>query len=436
MITGQHLLDIGRALVCVAALSVAAPVAHAAEADEAGAPSSSSASAPGPVVASAVRIAGDKTRTRFVLDLNRPVETTVFLLADPDRIVIDLPQTDFTFAAAAAKDTRGLIRAWRYGRFASGQSRIVIDTTAPAVIDKSFVLPAVGDQPARLVMDLVKTTPKAFRVAVEEGRRARIGHHGKGDRLPVRAKDQHKPLIVLDPGHGGLDTGTVGHKGTVEKAVVLAFARSLKAKLEAEGTYVVRMTRDDDTFIPLRKRVEFARDLNADLFVSIHADSVRQKSVRGASVYTLSERASDRETALLAAKENKSDIIAGLEFEEETDDVADILIDLARRETKSFSVYFANVLTKEMKSATRLVNRPQRSAGFRVLKAPDVPSVLVELGFLSNRHDETLLTSDEWRERTAEAMVVAIDRFFAPRVSGRDKTPIAGKVTTVAQQQQ
>lgn len=420
----------GRTLVCAAALVAAVTVSHAATGK------AEATSRAERVTAHDARIAGDETRTRFILDLSGTVDISVFLLPDPYRIIIDMPQIDFALNERSATDVRGLIGAWRYGRFAAGQSRVVIDTTGPAKIDKSFVLPAVGDQPARLVIDLVKTTAQDFLAEVKAERQGRVASRGKGDRLPVRAADTHKPLIVLDPGHGGLDTGTVGHDGTVEKAVVLQFSKVLKKKLEASGHYRVAMTRSDDTFIPLRKRVEFARDRTADLFISIHADSVRQKNVRGASVYTLSEKASDREAELLAAKENKSDVIAGLEFEEETDDVADILIDLARRETKSFSVYFANTLTNELKTATRLVNRPQRAAGFRVLKAPDVPSILVELGFLSNQHDEALLTSDDWQERTADAMAVSIEHFFAPRLAGREKVQTETAATTVAQQQQ
>ncbi|PLX39649.1 MAG: N-acetylmuramoyl-L-alanine amidase [Hyphomicrobiales bacterium] len=416
----------GRALALLAALCFAAPSAYATAKD--GVADESAA-----VVASAARIAGDDSRTRFILDLDGDIEFTAFLLPDPYRIIVDLPQIDFSLGETAKEPGRGLITAWRYGRFARGQSRIVLDTSAPARIDKSFVLPAVGEQPARLVIDLVKTSHEDFLAEAAKQRGSIAASHHKGDRLPVRTGSIDRPLIVIDPGHGGLDTGTVGPGGSIEKAVVLEFSLALKKQLEASGRFDVRMTRKDDTFIALRKRVDFARNLNADLFISVHADSVREKHVRGASVYTLSEKASDREAELLAAKENKSDIIAGLEYEEKSNDVADILIDLARRETKSFSTFFANTLTVELKSATRLVNRPQRAAGFRVLKAPDVPSILVELGFLSNKHDEQLLTSEEWRQRTAESMRVAVERFFAPRfaASGRDRA-----VATVASEQQ
>ncbi|WP_343035998.1 N-acetylmuramoyl-L-alanine amidase [Hongsoonwoonella zoysiae] len=367
-------------------------------------------------VAEAARLAGDGVRTRFIMDLAEPVDFVISTLADPYRVIIDLPETRFDFGEDAGKDGRGLVSAWRYGRFARGKSRIVLDAVEPVTVDKSFILPPVEDQPARLVLDLVKTTREAFLEGIS---RPEPASHAvtKGDKLTAKLASS-RPLIVVDPGHGGIDTGATGRGGTLEKQVALDFSSLLKRKLEETGRYDVEMTRDGDVFVPLKKRVEIARALEADLFISVHADSVRvgKNEVRGASVYTLSEKASDAVAAELAERENRSDVIAGVHLEDEQSEVADILIDLARRETKKFSIFFARTAVDELRSAARVIKNPHRSAGFRVLEAHDMPSALVELGYLSNRLDEKLLTSDEWRERMTTALVAAVDRFFRPRL--------------------
>lgn len=374
------------------------------------------------------RVAGDEARTRFVLDMDRQVTPAISGLANPYRLIIDLPEVTFSLPEHAGEKGRGLVLDWRHGLFAVGKSRVVMDLTGPVTVDKTFFLPAVDDQPARLVMDLVSATPEAFAAFVESSRAAKSSQAKKtapkADRL-TDPKDKDKPLIVLDPGHGGIDSGATGVHGTLEKAIVLDFAKLLKAKLDEEGLYDVRLTRDDDTFVPLSRRVEIGHELEADLFISIHADSVRrgQKFARGATVYTISDKASDQLAEDLAASENMSDVIAGVELAEEPAEVTDILLDLARRETRSFSVYFARTLVSELESAVRLINNPHRSAGFRVLKAHDVPSVLVELGYLSNEHDEKLLISDEWRERMATAMSEAVNGFFRPRLARQQGAP-------------
>ncbi|MGX1496706.1 N-acetylmuramoyl-L-alanine amidase [Labrenzia sp. MBR-25] len=374
------------------------------------------------------RVAGDETRTRFVLDMNRQVTPVISGLANPDRLIIDLPEVEFSIPADSGESGRGLVADWRFGLFAVGRSRVVMDLTGPVKVDKTFFLPAVDDQPARLVVDLVSATAEDFRTFVETSRPKRVmardNSAPKSDRLTA-PKNREKPLIVLDPGHGGIDTGAIGVHGTLEKAIVLDFAKLLKEKLDESGLYNVRLTRDDDTFIPLGRRVEIGHELEADLFISIHADSVRrgQKFARGATVYTISDRASDQLAEDLAQSENMSDVIAGVDLAEEPTEVTDILIDLARRETRSFSVYFARSLVDELKSAVRLINNPHRSAGFRVLKAHDVPSVLVELGYLSNEHDEKLLISDEWRERMSKAVTEAVHGFFRPRLARQQALP-------------
>lgn len=381
------------------------------------------------LLVSGARVAGDDVRTRFVVDLDQQVTPAISALADPHRLIIDLPEAEFDLSADAGQDGRGLITAWRYGLFAKGKSRIVLDVSAPVAVDKTFVLPAIDDQPARMVIDIVRSTREDFLEFARQSRPKRSvtaakRPGGKGDKL-ASISDRDRPLILLDPGHGGIDTGATGSGGTLEKAIVLDFSSILKRKLEETGRYTVHLTRENDTFVPLAERVRIGHDLQADLFISIHADSVRRgrKLARGATVYTLSDKASDKLAGELAERENMSDIIAGVELEDEPAEVADILIDLTRRETRNFSVFFARTLVSELKSAVRLINNPHRSAGFKVLKAHDVPSVLVELGYLSNTHDEKLLISEEWRERMAVAMVEAIEAFFRPRLArgGADK---------------
>jgi N-acetylmuramoyl-L-alanine amidase len=370
-------------------------------------------------IAQDARVAGDHERTRFIADLSRKVDVHVFALANPYRVIVDAPDVNFQMPQGIGKEKRGLITAYRYGLFAPGKSRIVIDVAGPFLIDKAFVLEPRDDQPARLVIDLVPTDEKTFQTKLKEARPAEEASEAP---MPLpepapRAPDA-KPVIVLDPGHGGIDPGTSSADGITEKEVVLAFAKTLKTKLEATGRYDVYLTREDDTFLPLRERVEFAQKKGANLFLSIHADYFPQATEKatGATVYTLSEQASDEEAKELAAKENFSDVLAGVALPNDSDEVvANILIDLAQRETQNRSTIFARSIVGEL--AGNLHTRKLRSAGFRVLKAPDVPSVLLELGFLSNPDDEKHLMSDDWRDRMGNSIVEAIDGYFAKRVA-------------------
>lgn len=375
--------------------------------------------AEGPPVATDGRVVGDDSRTRFVLDLSGEVDLSAFTLGEPYRVVIDLPDIDFRLPSGIGSTGRGLVSDWRYGQFAAGRSRIVLDVTGPVKIDKAFVLPAVENQPARMVLDLLKTTTAGFEEDLRKSQLARDTANEpvqKADQLPPPDRSKReKPLIVIDAGHGGVDSGTISASGILEKDIVLAFAKKLQERLEQTGKVAVLLTRTDDTFLPLGARVQFGRDHAADLFLSIHADSEHEGSVRGATVYTLSDKASDREAAELAAKENASDLIAGLDLQKEADGVTDILVDLTRRETRNFSASFANGLVGDLASATRMIKNPRRSAGFQVLRAHDVPSVLVEIGYLSNDQDEKLLTSDEWRSRVADAVTQAVLRFFGQK---------------------
>jgi N-acetylmuramoyl-L-alanine amidase len=236
----------------------------------------------------------------------------------------------------------------------------------------------------------------------------------------TKADGDPRPLIVLDPGHGGIDNGTRAASGEMEKTIVLEFCLLVRDKIEKTGKYRVAMTRSEDSFVPLGERTAFARARQAALFISVHADALArgEGDAQGATVYTLSERPSDARAARVAESENQADAIAGLDLSAEPKDVAGILIDLARRETKTFSVQFAQALLAELKKTTRLHQHPLKSAGFLVLKAPDIPSVLVELGYVSNKSDIKSLVSSEWRERTADSLVHAADQFLTTRLAG------------------
>jgi N-acetylmuramoyl-L-alanine amidase len=377
------------------------------------------AAADSPPVATAARLGGDESQTRFVMDLSRKIDLHAFTLADPYRVVLDIPQVTFALPPKTGESGRGLIKAFRFGLVMQGGSRMVFDLAKPVRIDKAFVVDPVGGAPARLVLEFAATDRDGFLRKIAADNRLAPPGLPSATRPEANGGDP-RPLVVLDPGHGGIDTGTKGPSGELEKDIVLDFAQRLRQRVEKSGKYRVAMTRSDDTFVPLADRVQIARNAGASLFVSIHADALPhgEGDAQGASVYTLSETASDSEAARLAEKENRADVIAGVDLKTEPDDVADILIDLAQRETKSFSAQFAHKLVGEMKAATRLHKTPLKSAGFRVLRAPDVPSVLVELGYVSNRQDLQSLLSDHWRNRTADSIAQAIDTYFATHVAG------------------
>ncbi|MGN6284849.1 MAG: N-acetylmuramoyl-L-alanine amidase [Afipia sp.] len=377
-------------------------------------------------VASGVRLAGDEHQTRFILDLDRKIDVRAFVLANPYRVVLDIPQVSFNLAPDVGAKGQGLIRAFRYGLVMPGGSRIVFDLAGPAKIEKSYVLDAANGQPARLVVELAAVDKAAFKATSDKDDVPQLRKAVLADASPdatgatsdaAKAADP-RPVIVLDPGHGGIDNGTMAKTGQNEKSLVLEFALALRDRIEKTGRYRVVMTRDDDTFVPLGERVNIARAHAAALFVSIHADYLpkREGDAQGATIYTLSDKASDVEAERLAESENKADAIAGLDLREEPPAVADILIDLTQRETRAFSSRFAKTLADQMKLVARMHKHPLKSAGFRVLKAHDVPSVLVELGYVSNKDDLHHLVSENWRTRTVGSMVQAMDMFFGKRV--------------------
>jgi N-acetylmuramoyl-L-alanine amidase len=370
-------------------------------------------------VATDVRLGGDATQTRFVMDLDRKIDLHVFTLADPYRLVLDIPQVTFQLPPHAGDNGRGLITAFRFGLVMPGGSRMVFDLAKPVRVDKAFVVDAAAGAPARLVLDLVATDRQSFLRNMAADEKVARSEAAPASEPPAASADP-RPLVVLDPGHGGIDTGTRAPNGECEKDIVLDFAKRLRDRLEKSGKYRVLMTRTDDTFVPLADRVRIARKAGAALFISLHADFLPHKEgdADGATVYTLSNTPSDPQAARVADEENRADVIAGVDLKDEPDDVAGILLDLAQRETKTFSVQFAQKLVSDLRTTTRLHKDPIRSAGFRVLRAPDVPSVLIELGYVSNKQDLRSLDSDSWRDHTADSIAAAVNDYFAGHLIG------------------
>ena len=380
------------------------------------------ATADEPAIATAARVGGDDIRSRFVADLSQPVSYSVYVLAEPYRVLIDLPDVTFNLEPGSGEKTLGLIAEFRYGEIAPGRSRIVIDTAGPVLIEKSFIVEAKAGQPARIVVDLVKTSEEAFLKILEKDESTSataIAEASDAAPLQPEAKPE-KRIIVIDPGHGGIDPGAVGLNRIKEKDVVLAVGARLRDALEQTGQFEVIMTRDSDRFLSLPDRVAVARDGSADLFIALHADTVRGPAASGATIYTLSDTASDAEAEALAEKENRTDIIHGIDLGAESEEVADILIDLVQRESKHHAMVFARKAVAEMKKVTVFTGKPLRSAGFVVLKAPDVPSVLVELGYLSTRQDAEQLVNPKWQAKVAEALAAAVARHFAAELAQSD----------------
>lgn len=403
-------------LLYTGAVHATEPLGYAPAADSS-APSSTTSMA----VATDARLGGDENQTRFIMDLTQKIDLRAFTLADPYRVVIDTSQVIFQLPPKSGETGRGLVKAFRFGLMMVGGSRIVFDVVKPVRIDKAFVVDAANGAPARLVLDLAPTDRASFMRKIAEDAKVARAENPPPSATSPGAGDS-RPLVVLDPGHGGLDTGTKAVSGELEKDIVLDFAQRLRERLTKVGKYRVLLTRSDDTFVPLGERVRIARNAGAALFVSIHADSLPANEgggeAQGATIYTLSETATDPDAERLAQEENRADVIAGVDLKDEPDDVAGILLDLAQRETKGYSLQFAHKLADDLKGATRLYKKPLKSAGFKVLRAPDVPSVLIELGYVSNKDDLASLLSDSWRNRTADAVAHAIDGYFGSRVAG------------------
>lgn len=364
--------------------------------------------------------------SRIVLDLAAPARVAQVTLVGktdslPRRLLIDLKPTD---AAEFQSQIRRTL-------FASNADEVT-PAADPLPVTKVASTNLVQEQPVAET-DPAGTgqgsgisadpAPNATKVAAKSQSEIIVPENEPADQAilvptlkpgadqTLKKDSKKKPLIVIDPGHGGIDPGAIGN-GTMEKTITLAVAKALKKELLASGRFRVALTRDKDVYIPLRDRFKLARDGGADLFISLHADSHANSKTRGASVYTLSETASDSEAEALATKENKSDVIAGVDLSNESKVVTGILIDLAQRETTNLSARFAKMLVKALKRDTLMLEQSHRFAGFAVLKAPDVPSVLLEMGYISSDADQQLLTNKTHQKGLAKAISRAIQSFF------------------------
>jgi N-acetylmuramoyl-L-alanine amidase len=356
---------------------------------------------------------------RIVVDLSDKADFRAFSLVNPSRLVIDVEKSKH---AVSEKDLTGLPSYAVRARLGGGTAaRIVLELNRRFSIAKSFLLKPQSGFKWRLVVDIeLSSSDKAPAAVGSEWYDNSISKKSEPAverrEQPAAAKtDAEKPLIVLDPGHGGKDPGAIGVSGVYEKHLTLAMAKQMRALLEKTGKYRVKLTRETDIFIALYARRRYARSVGANLFISIHADSIRKPETRGLSVYTLSEKASDKEAEKLAESENKVDLIAGIDLSGETQEVTDILIDLARRETNNHSSYFAEKLMTEIRKEITVLPNSHRFAGFAVLKSPDVPSVLIEMGYLSNKEEEKLLRQAPYREKLAKATVRAVNTYFSEK---------------------
>ncbi|MBO9714404.1 N-acetylmuramoyl-L-alanine amidase [Sphingomonas sp.] len=376
-----------------------------------------------------VRIKGD----RVVITFDEPVrEATSFVLAGPNRVAIDVSGT------TPGGDVRagGAVSAIRQGQYDGDTARIVLDLAQPAIVSEGNF----GDDGRTLTLALRTVDDARFARAAAEGRmrflppfsylggepapryRERISAPPapRPASLPrVYGSDSSRPLVVIDAGHGGHDPGAIGPNGVREKDVTLALALAIKDELLRSGRVRVALTRDDDRFLILQDRYGIARKLGAALFISVHCDSAASGDASGATVYTLSEVASDKEAARLAARENKADIIAGVDLGTQNRDISSILIDLTQRETMNASAGFARLLGRESMPLIPIKANYHRMASLMVLKAPDMPSVLFETGYISNPHDAQFLVSDEGRKRVAQGVRRAVEIHFATRMASR-----------------
>jgi N-acetylmuramoyl-L-alanine amidase len=415
-------------LACATALFAAVPAVADDQQIAAAAPRQDmlAAAAPKPVPATQ-----PAARTRFVVGLDRKVEYHVFSLANPNRVVVELPDVKLQLPAQAENTTVGLVKSFRGGVAAPGKNRIVIDVTQPVVVESAKIeKDAAGG--FRLALDIL-SADASLKAGTKKGMaQPPLGLGAVGLQPPtpkraespkMRAAKAFKPIIVLDPGHGGMDSGAT-KRGTVEKEVVLAFAHVLREQLEATGRYKVLMTRDKDIFIELDERLAYAERNKANLFIAIHADYASTKA-HGATIFSLRDGvAKDLARSATNNAGNKvlseSDINTVKQASGDVDAVRNILTDLAERDVKlthERSGVFAKTVIENMGESTDMRHEPDQQAAFRVLKTAQFPSVLIELGYVSNRDDADNLNSDEWRAKVSESIANSVDNYFGNQLA-------------------
>lgn len=426
---------VGLALFVVFALALAIALGFSAHAQSVVKKQSTDEAALQKARMTGLHVVGTEETVRLVIDVSRAITPEIIVLGAPYRLVLDLPNTEFALRNKRNSGSPGFLQKISFGTTQDNLARVVIESGIPFSIEKSFIVSEGGGKGKRLVIDLAKSSESEFGFALisqaeerslakekaEKEARAleKDGNTAKLAKKGDIAKPISKKRIVLDPGHGGRDGGAKTVAGVLEKDIVLSFSKKLAKELEAKGDFEVTLTRNDDEFVRLGERVNIARDNKADLFVSIHADSLPDdRSVRGTAVYTISEQASDELAATLAEQQNKSDAIAGHKIIDGPDEVIDILFDLTRRETSNLSIVFARHFFNNMQSQIRFFKRPLQRGAFAVLRVPDIPSVLIELGFLSNADDAKLLANDDWRKDSAAKMAVTIADYFEKPVIG------------------
>ena len=363
------------------------------------------------------RVSATPERARLVIDLASKTEFAFVSLSEPDRLAIDVRAATFSVPEPSGEPAGegGMITEYLVEQAAPDRVRTTLTLSAPAQVQQAYMLDPFEGQPARLVVDIIPATPEEFAANVARdlaasGPAAPVATPtpAGGSELPIASR----PLVVIDPGHGGIDSGAETAAGVKEKDIVLAFSLRLQELLVASGRFDVALTRQDDTFLRLEERVALARTNKADLFISIHADSFQQPEIRGASVYTRDENATDVLDKILADNENKRDVVAGFAIPQMAPQVVDILLDLMRREMRHHSFMAAQAIVHQLEPSVQLRRFPVRQADFFVLQSPDVPSVLVELGFLSNAADIANLLEGEWQDRTADALARGISTYF------------------------